>query len=480
MIYSKGRFFCYFIAFSLYGISHWAKSQFDIISIDELISTLWFSQSGLFSVDKHFIITAIKFSLVIPLLLLLSIYFGERIISIRAIRWLKPLPQLLFYMPLILVAIALIIIGRQLDFAHYFRVDNAVKEDFFAQQYRDPGLVTFHASAPKNLIVIYVESLEANYADTALFPRNLLAPLTKNKEHTLSFARFEQALGAQWTIAAVVSSQCGIPLFLRGIFNGNKKYQYVSHFLPQASCLSDILAAHGYTNIFLKGASLSFAGFAQFLKTHHYDLSYGKEQWLEQGYKLKQFNGWGLPDDLLFAQAKKTVRQLMHKNQRFNLTLLTLDTHGPHGHLNQRCRAQGGSDFSDVVTCSANEVADFIEYIKTNGWLDEITVVVMGDHLAMKNPLLDSLKKGKNRFIFNTIISNQPLQKNTDTIVHFDWLPTLLRALGFSFEGGQLGLGYAAIGSKSSPNDFYLRFSRLWQLAEQQSPSYEQLWRPSA
>jgi len=44
------------------------------------------------------------------------------------------------------------------------------------------------------------------------------------------------------------------------------------------------------------------------------------------------------------------------------------------------------------------------------------------------------------------IISEEKLIKNTEHIVAFDLLPTILTSLGFQYPGNQLALGYSAIG----------------------------------
>jgi phosphoglycerol transferase len=64
-------------------------------------------------------------------------------------------------------------------------------------------------------------------------------------------------------------------------------------------------------------------------------------------------NDWGLYDDMLFIEAEKKLDELeSHPNTPFNLTLLTIDTHGPNGYVSKHCANQHGvtkSNFEGIV-----------------------------------------------------------------------------------------------------------------------------------
>ncbi len=164
--------------------------------------------------------------------------------------------------------------------------------------------------------------------------------------------------------------------------------------------------------------------------------------------KPSQLTSWGLPDDMLLQQAKIKLASLIKANKPFNLTIFTIDTHGVSGQINPTCARQGYHTFPGIVECTSNQVAAFIDHIKKQGWLDKVEVVVMGDHLAMKNLASKELESVdiNQRFIFNVFVTNNKLSKNTDDIVPFDMFPTIITSLGFHIEGGRLALGYSAFG----------------------------------
>jgi phosphoglycerol transferase len=305
---------------------------------------------------------------------------------------------------------------------------------------------------------------------------DLLQRLNSLNQHKVSFKKFNQVAGTGWSIAGIVSTQCAVPLKLVTMLGNNTFGDKVSHFLPNAICLGDILSQHGYKNIYMNGSDIHFAGVGNFLEDHHYDELYGRDEWLKLGVaKESDLLGWGLSDDVLFEQAKLKLDALMKSDQPFNLTLFTIDTHGLSGRLNKTCMNKGYKDFTGIVECTGVLAADLIDYADKKNWLDKMDIVVIGDHLAMQNLVSNKLSQAKNRYIFNMIISKNQQKKNTNEIVHFDMLPTILTSLGFDIEGGRLGLGYSAIGA-SSPQRPHNRVTEMQKRIPYESKAYQKLW----
>lgn len=294
-------------------------------------------------------------------------------------------------------------------------------------------------------MLIYVESLETTYSDKKIFSLDLLHELTRLKSNHISFSSYKQMSGTGWTIAGIVSTQCGIPLKQLTIFGKNREGGMVSNFLPQATCLGDILADQGYYNVFMNGVSAKFDGEDKFFEDHHYNEIYGKKQWLDQGIPEAEMSGWGLHDDDLFNFAKLKLEKLISEQRLFNLTIQTIDTHGHEGVLSNTCKKPGFVDFEGIVECTANQLADFVNFVDKKGWLNKVSIVIVGDHLAMRNVVYDKISQEKNRSIYNLIVTKQHRRKNTDEIVHFDILPTILDVIGIHYHGQQLGLGYSAL-----------------------------------
>jgi phosphoglycerol transferase len=187
-------------------------------------------------------------------------------------------------------------------------------------------------------------------------------------------------------------------------------------------------------------------------------------------------NFWGLYDDDLLVHVKKKLIELHASKKPFNLTFTTIDTHGPDGHFSKYCKAHGIKDFPGIVECTSNQVAEFVQFMRQNGYLKDTNVVILGDHLAMENPVYDKLETIKDRHIFNRFIANKPITKNREEVLHFDMFPTILEFIGFKVEGGKLGLGFTAI-SKDADLPPENEYEEMNEDLLNQSDEYLDLWK---
>ncbi|MBV7538915.1 sulfatase-like hydrolase/transferase [Duganella sp. sic0402] len=463
------------MAIFLFCLSYWIHRSFGQPDLAQIAYHLNFGVEMIGTVDPVITWRFVRWCLLAPLIFLALLYYAER-------RWLKVIaktPQrnhpLLYrlhrWFPQLLVLSATMFWMSDVSAFKYVTADFG--PDYFGANYVRPEAVTIEAEQPKNLVLIYVESLEQSYSNSAVFGRDLLAPLTDLRG--ASFRSYEQVAGTGWTIAAIVATQCGVPLERVTIFDGNTQGQMMDSFLKNAVCLTDLLAQRGYRNVFMGGAATAFAGKDKFLGQHHYHEVYGREEWLKSGVSREDMNGWGLYDADLFARAKAKLRELSASRQKFNLTLLTVDMHEPKGHLSAACAQRGFKGFDGVVSCTAAEVADFVRYAQDNGYLEDTNIVILGDHLSRKNPLTHQLSKLSGRTIFNSFISKQAPQPNRAQLLHFDMLPTILEFSGYAVPNGRMALGYSAFNQHpiQPPKD---RMAEMDQSLMNRSPEYMALW----
>ena len=293
---------------------------------------------------------------------------------------------------------------------------------------------------PLNLIYIYAESLEETYFDEKIFP-GLMPNLNKVRDHALVFKDVAQVTHSGWTIAGMVASQCGVPLFSASQGNAMSG---MPQFLSGATCLGDVLNRNKYELSYLGGASLDFAGKGNFYKTHGFTSVQGRAELSQKLEDPSYQSAWGLYDDSLFAIAKHTLADRTAKKDPFALFMLTLDTHHPKGHLSASCAnqhyADGGNEILNAVHCSDKLISEFVDYIQKSE-LNKNTLIVIGsDHLSMRNTATHLLNKGDRK---NMLIMIPPgLQKgrvvSTKSTV-LDVSATILPLLGFESES--LGFG---------------------------------------
>lgn len=391
---SLNRFVLYFAGFALAGR---VRSTFDNPTIEQILFHLYYSEGAAVKMSRVFMLTL----------------FGDVVVF-----------------PFGVAAVLLQLSAFSYAAAH-------LAPDRFAQQYVDPRGVRLEPETRRNLVLIYVESMEDGYGDAAQFGRDLLAPIRAVGGE--SFAAYQQVPGVGWTMASMVATQCGVPLRVyseRDMKNADKRRT----FLPGAVCLGDLLPARGYRNVFMGGAPLSFAGKGAFLRDHGYQDARWRNDWKKAGSRAEEFNSWGLHDSALFERARAQLELLQAAGQPFNLTLLTLDTHNPRGFLSPYCRSRNARDFEDIVSCTSEQLADFVKFMRDQGYLENTVLVMLGDHLAVPNPVYEKLQQGGERHIFNRFFVPQTLHPNTHELVHFDMFPTLVELRGLKVVGDRLGL----------------------------------------
>lgn len=285
----------------------------------------------------------------------------------------------------------------------------------FAAYYKEPAK---QIPAPKlNLVYIYGESLERTYFDNDAFP-DLTPELGALKNQGLDFSHTAQLPGTDYTIAGMVASQCGIPLFAP--FEGNASAS-VSSFFPHNICLGDILKNSGYENYFMQGANLRFAGKDVFLKSHGFDHLYGAEELKTTVADPAYRNDWGFYDDTVLDEVWKKFESLSRSGKRFSLFALTVDTHHPDGFISRTCtrksyEVEGKTNQSfSAVTCSQQHIAALIEKIKASPYFKDTVIVVSSDHLAMKNTAWEALNKQDRNNLFFILRGDKPQQETIAT-----------------------------------------------------------------
>ena len=221
------------------------------------------------------------------------------------------------------------------------------RTSFIEDHYADPGEVklTF-PEQKKNLIFIYLESMETTYADSTsggAFPENTIPELTQLAVEGEDFSGAEEVLngayvmpGTAFTTGAIFAQTAGLPLkvSISGNFMDTRE-----SFFPQVTALGDILEDEGYRQIFLLGSDATFGGRRLYYQDHGNvemrDYLYAKENgWIEPDYEVF----WGYEDEKLFSFARDTLTEIAGEDQPFALTILTVDTHYEDGYVCRLCQ----------------------------------------------------------------------------------------------------------------------------------------------
>ncbi|WP_133486132.1 sulfatase-like hydrolase/transferase [Aliiroseovarius marinus] len=278
----------------------------------------------------------------------------------------------------------------------------------------------------KNVVLLYLESIERTYMDEDLFP-GLTPNLLELEKQALSFTDMTQVTWASWTIGAMVASQCGIPLAGSGAGS--------DEFLPAATCMGDLLRDAGYDMTYMHGSSLEFAGWGTFYETHGFDTVEGADDLYSALDDPYYKSIWGIYDDALLKIGAERFDTLAARDTPFGLVLLTVDTHHPQGGtVSNTCEGitygDGENPFLNAVHCADHMAGEFIRHVLASPAMEDTVLLVMSDHLARPNSVWDTLEAADRTNLvmaFGAGIEPGKIDKPGTT---FDLAPTFLGLLG--------------------------------------------------
>jgi phosphoglycerol transferase len=256
-------------------------------------------------------------------------------------------------------------------------------------------------------------------------------------------------MGMEFTVGALVASTAGVGLNENSISNETLNSYWDEEesvdYLPKAYNLGDILEANGYRQVFLLGSDGNYAGRGAYFRNHGnyeiHDYNYAIENnRIPQDYK----EWWGYEDEKLYEFAKEDLLALAQEEQPFNFTMLTADTHFPNGYKCELCENQYDTDGLNVFACADQQLDNFLSWIQEQGFYDNTTIVIMGDHISMDGAMISDagVSPDYSRKSYVAIIN--PAEGNTEVPHEYcamDIYPTTLAALGAEIKGNRLGLG---------------------------------------
>lgn len=312
------------------------------------------------------------------------------------------------------------------------------------QAYHQPEDLTLPAGIKKNMVIIYAESMERSFSEISHGEASF-AEMRRLAASGLEVAGIRQVNNTGWTMAGFVTTQCGVPLQPRGLLRRNM-FNNQESFFEGISCLSDIAKMNGYHNEYIKGGDLSFSGTVKFLETHQYDYMSG----LHSYDNIDSYtNNWGAFDDTMFERAGSRISKLNKAGKPYIISITTVGAHFPDGHPTKSCDAalegHGLPPILYAVKCTGYEIERFLNNLREEGYLKNTIIVIVSDHLMMKNQFTDELDK-TDRMNYFTVLADdiQPQLIKRDAAM-FDVFPTILDLLGFPLKDGRAGLGVSLL-----------------------------------
>lgn len=304
----------------------------------------------------------------------------------------------------------------------------------------------------KNLLYIYLESMETTYSSTENGGKQktdympLLGSLARENvsfSNTDKLGGFYNTYGTGWTMASLLATTSGIPFAFPVDSNAMNERETFAKGLTN---LGDILHSFGYKQEFLCGSNAEFAGRKTYFRSHGnyeiFDLFTAREQ----GFIAEDYhNGfWGYEDKYLYEIAKSELLELSANAEPFNLTILTVDTHHFEGYTCSLCKDEYEVTTANVVSCADRQAYEFIEWCKQQEFYENTVIVITGDHPRMDTYLVEEVEEEEPRPIYNCFLNAKTQETTAEknrVFTPMDIFPSVLSAMGFTWNGNRLGLG---------------------------------------
>lgn len=311
----------------------------------------------------------------------------------------------------------------------------------FETSFKEPSYVP--PERKKNLIFIFMESIENAYRSETVSGRNLIPYLSADGGTV--FSDYLEIRGADTTSSSMIAALCGLPNIpsLETLVRNRHDFMFSGN-----ACVTDILDKEGYATFFYTSGDAKYANKDAFMTAHHV-------RRIKDGPAMRTGHGDegvtffdGVKDSVMFKNAVEDIKKAGRENPPFAFFILTLDTHEPDGFLDPECarspdgKRDAAAEFKDVVSCSDAQIRKFVAALENEPFFKDTLIVLAGDHLARTNGLSPMLETLRHRTVYNKFINMTPPPADPNrTFTSLDLAPTVLEALGFRLKDGAFGLG---------------------------------------
>lgn len=304
----------------------------------------------------------------------------------------------------------------------------------------------------KNLIYIFMESMEVSYANKShggAWNESLIPKLTNMALEGECFGTEEMLSGGYslanttWTMSGIIAQTAGVTTNLPIDHLDGNRYKLI---LEGATALGDILESEGYYQAMVLGSDSEFAGLNEYAKEHgNYEI-FDVNTFKEEGKIPEDYEeNWGIEDLKLLEYSKEIITDAAESGKPFNVTIQTLDTHFPDGYKCVLCGSKFENQMENVIACADSQIYRFVEWIKKQDFYEDTVIIIAGDHPSMEKLIPDLIGDGSyERDVYFAVI-NSDTEPVADNVYRqystLDMFPTTLAALGCKIENNKLGLG---------------------------------------
>lgn len=305
---------------------------------------------------------------------------------------------------------------------HYLGIKNPTSSKPLARH------ITFNdsASAPKNVVIVIMESMSAEKMSRHANPKNL-TPFLDSLSYQGYY--FENAYSAGiHTFNGIFSTLFSMPALFR-------QHPMKGTTIPDYQGIFESLEAHHYSSIYFTTHDGQFDNVEGFLKANYCDDVIAADDYPSNEIKTTL----GVPDDYMFEFAMPKLNNLA-KNSPFCAALMTASDHGPY-YVPPYFKPKYTDIKDQIVEYADYSLQKFINLARQQPWFDETLFVFVADHGAPLNPVYAMpLAYNHTPLLFycpKYITKPQTFSKMASQI---DIFPTVMNLLQKSYVNNTLGI----------------------------------------
>lgn len=222
------------------------------------------------------------------------------------------------------------------------------------------------APKPKNVVLIFMESMSANLMKSFGSTKNLTPFLDSLYHQSLSFSRFYSA--GIHTNHGMYATLYSFPAIM-------KRNAMKGSVIPVYSGLPTVLKDNGYQNLFFMTHESQYDNMNAFFRTNGFDEIYAQENYPSE----KVVNSFGVQDDFLYQYALPILNKKAESGTPFFTVLLSISNHPPYV-IPDYFKPVSEKPEDQIVEYADWSIKQFMTEARQQPWFDNTIFVLLGDH----------------------------------------------------------------------------------------------------
>ena len=324
-------------------------------------------------------------------------------------------------------------ISGKCDSLHVLRryIDNSMPTD------KSAGAMPVMPAAKKNVVIILMESMSANFMQTFGQKQRLTPTLDSLYNTSMAFTNCYSA-GIHTNHGMTAALYSFPAMMFRNLMKGT--------VTPHRDGIPTVLHKEGYHNMFFMTHEAQYDNMKAFFSTNGYDDIYSQENYPKE----EVVNSFGVSDHFLFGYAldkinryaatgRKNTKYAQENDKPFLATLLTVSNHPPYV-VPAWFKPKTKEPETQIVEYADWAIGDFLRQASRQPWYRNTIFVIMADHGKIVGKVKGILPESYNHIPLIMFGPGVPTGKVDRLATQVDVMPTLLSLMGISYRYDGFGI----------------------------------------